>query len=104
MKILFVDTSIGGHHLSYINLLANCKEYSSIFLLPEEPVNFMYKTYVDDFDPTKRWNVKGYIKWINKVNFIAEKEKVDIVHFLYADAIYRFCGLAFSNIKKSLKL
>lgn len=100
MKIAFVDTSLDGHHLSYINCLINTDKYESLAILPKrakeldcrqiELTNFNFETK----------NIYYYKKLLDKIYFLLVDEKVNIVHFLYGDIFYRFFGFGLKKFEK----
>lgn len=100
MKVLLVDSSVSGHHKSYLQTLIDIKsniEY--ICILPEKIKGLGIKTYTYKLNDTKgRSSVISYIKWIRYISKIVKRENIDVVHFLFSDSIYRYAGMKISNI------
>lgn len=98
MKVLFIETNLKGHHISYLNSII--EPYSDgVVCLPEDSTEVeQIKKYIVSADKkNKLW----YFKWISEINKIVKEEKPDIVHFLYGDDLYRFWGINFpKNVKK----
>ena len=100
MKIMYVDIAIDGHHLSYLNELLNGNNAESIIVLPEKVKGLSCKQYT--YFPVDMRNKKigKFNCWINEIKAIAEREKPDIIHFLYGDVFYKFFGLGLSKLRK----
>lgn len=102
MKIVYVDTDISGHHISYISALVNGLDNDVVAILPEEVNDLSCKQYTyttSDWKNGKR-SFSQYRKWLDEIYSIIEIEKPDIVHFLYGDFFYRFFGLGLKKFKK----
>ena len=105
MKVLFVDTSVAGHHIPYMSCLTSSEEYESVLALPEEadiPCRQCLFTLRDGFFSSENGKRKfsAYYAWLRDIKEIADKEKPDIVHFLMGDDFYRFFGLGLNLFKK----
>ena len=97
MKIAYVDILLDGHHMSYLKTLV--KEHpDSILILPERVNELGHKQYILDSHMLYKHPLK-YIKWMLSVKRIAEKEAVDVIHFLYGDVFYRYFGFGLKLIK-----
>lgn len=105
IKILLVDAALDGHHLNYINGLAqinNCKliggfpNYSDIEFSPN-----IEKIIPLDF-VIRRDGFHGYLKWIKEIKMIIERENPDLVHFLDGDSIMKYFGLYMNSLKKPI--
>lgn len=95
-RILLVDISVTGHRLAYIDALRCTGE--CICLLPKDEIlDFPYVELKSGFD--KKRTFITYVKFINEINSVVKREKIDVVHFLCGDALYRFFGLGLSIIK-----
>ena len=100
MKILYVETQSSGHHQKYYNcLLKHFKAEKLIGVFPSGT----------NFDETIKYHLDNeshgvaiikYIKWLRAVYKIANKEKPDIIHFLYADYFYRYFGSFLKILRK----
>lgn len=99
MKIAYIDISTDGHHMTYLSALTASKDYESVLILPEK-VDIPCKQYVYTTNESKKRSLKTFLKWVNEVYGIVEKEKPDVVHFLYGDAFYRFFGAGLRKFKK----
>ena len=98
MKILFIETQLGGHHISYLDsLIANHDQ--TIVCLPQDDANIeAEKKYIVSINRNcKLW----YFSWIKEINRIIRKEQPDIVHFVYGDDLYRFWAI---NFPKKVKI
>jgi len=96
-KILYVDISLKGHRIGYLNALLSIKS-NNISLIPHESNDIIGKTIIDTSGFSTKRNLRNYIKFINQINKLIKAEKVDIVHFLCGDALYRFFGLFLKKI------
>lgn len=97
MKVLFVDTSVNGHHVPYLKAL--CEIFGdSVCFLPG-PVQELKtgKQIVEEFQYKK---LSGYLQWLRQIKKIARQEKVDAIHFLYGDIFYRFFGIGLFALRK----
>ncbi|WP_225047590.1 glycosyltransferase family 4 protein [Lacticaseibacillus kribbianus] len=96
MKILYVDTSIDGHHLPYIKALAYREKNRCSVVIPESVPEL---AGIDQF--VVRENVRslrGYLSWIESVRKIAKNGNYQIIHFVYGDVMYRFFGLGLGRL------
>lgn len=99
MRVLFVEISLKGHRVGYLKtLVENCKH--SIALLPENSDEVECKQVIMKSGFDKLQDYKSYLKWIREISELAEREKVDFIHFLCGDVLYRYWGLGLSKIKK----
>jgi len=95
VKIIFVDTAVSGHHLTYLSaLLSSVKD--AVLILPEKIETIKKKQYICSLSSKRDLCV--YWKWIHQICDIVKKEKPDIVHFLYGDDLYRYFGWGLSTI------
>lgn len=100
MKILYMDTSLNGHHLSYLKALINGNTSECVIVLPEQNDEVNCKQIIiNDIDFNTR-KLIPYLKLMKKIYKIVKNENPDIVHFLYGDIFYRFFGL---RLRKLLK-
>lgn len=92
MKILFVDTFLGGHHVTYINSVM--EPFSGAVACIPAPCDSVVcsKKIVTTINKKKKY---WYFVWIKRLKKIIGEEKPDIVHFVYGDALYRFWGIHF---------
>ncbi|NIK69237.1 glycosyltransferase family 4 protein [Paenibacillus sp. BK720] len=97
MRVLFVDNKLTGHHVSYMKKLSESQEITAFYFLPEEIIGLTGPQKIMKSDPN---SLKGYLKWIREVAEVAAEYKVDLVHFLYADALYKGFGIGLHNLKK----
>jgi len=109
MKILYVDSSVGGHHFKYMNriiqeALSLGIEVSTI--LPSEDDSYPFKNIYLKFP--KRKNIFKFIfdinRWLKKISKLVNEEKPDIIHFLYSDSFYFFGGFGLRHISKKVKI
>lgn len=99
MKVAFIDTALDGHHLSYMQSLVECVE-ESIVIVPQKTDSIVCRQYEVDcsFHMSKKFG--EYMKWIREISDILGKEKPDIIHFLYGDALFRFFGIGLGGFNK----
>lgn len=100
MKIAYVDTSVDGHHVSYLSALVESNGAESVLILPQMVEMTACRQRIFKNKEPKKRSAKAFWKWIREVSAIVEEEKPDIVHFLYADTFYRFFGLGLHLFKK----
>ena len=79
MKIMYVDTSVYGHHLIYLNNLLRMTLTESFSVLPIQEGNVVGRCYRIP-EPAIR-TFSGYRKWIKELKKIALEEHPDIIHF-----------------------
>lgn len=99
MTYLLVDTCSTGHHLTYIMSIARAcaKDSKVIILMPriedtsmiEGQENILY-TVIEN---------GKYGSLLKQVKNIVKEKKVDIVHFVYADAFMKYFGYGLSGIQ-----
>ncbi|HIT65721.1 MAG TPA: glycosyltransferase family 4 protein [Candidatus Merdisoma merdipullorum] len=99
MKIMYVDTSINGHHLLYLNHLLQAVSDDSFAVLPEltDKIQGRIRT-------AGNGSVRGfeeYGSWMKELRGIAVEEKPDIIHFLDGDSIMRHLGRGFARFRDS---
>ena len=101
MKIIYVDTAVDGHHITYLSALLNDKNNEYVLVLPEKVDGLDYKQYIcADNDGNGKRTFGTYRKWIKTIREIAKKENPDIIHFLYGDGFYRYFGFGLGSFKK----
>lgn len=100
MKIAYIDTSVDGHHLAYLSALIGSNKGESVLIVPERVDAVACKQYEYKTAEGKKRTPKVYLQWLREVHALVEKEKPDIVHFLYGDLFYRFFGLGLSLFRK----
>lgn len=93
MKVLCVDTQNSGHHPKYyISLQENIKDFDIVGMFPESYDDnkigqYALKKRKDGF------SITGYISFLYQVMSLCKCEKVEAIHFLYADYLVRYFGL-----------
>ena len=98
MRILFVDSRIDGHHISYCRALINKSldcGCNVALCTPQEIEVFDNRVHQIVFGENEK-----YYKWIMHIYNEAKRLKADIVHFLYGDHLYRYFGYELSKIGK----
>lgn len=101
MKILYVDIATDGHHLAYLSELTNDTPWTSIAALPAAlPELKDLRQY--EYSPISWSNRRliPWLKWMRELRQLAEREQVDMIHFLMADQFYRFFGLGLGFFRK----
>lgn len=100
MKVLYIDISLAGHHILYLESLMN-EFKESVCLLPDKNIK-LDADRVTCFTVDRKFS--SYFKWINKICEIVKNEHIDIVHFLYGDGLYKFFGVGLKKIKNLTKV
>ncbi len=100
MKILYIDTSLDGHHLGYLSALIRGKEENSVLIAPELVADLGCKQYVFKNKETRSRNFNKFYHFINEIYKIAYAENPDIIHFLTGDIFYRFFGWGLFKFRK----
>lgn len=104
MKILYIDTSILGHHQAYIQALAENTNYESIVLIPQKIPGICCKQFIFETINFKSKSFSDYTDCIGKIEQIASEENVNIIHFLDGDTIMRHFGLGFKKLSKKYRI
>lgn len=107
-KILYIETALSGHHKIYFLTLAqamrNCFEVRCV--LPEKINETDLPIKVLSL-PAGKKNLFSqwlcYLRWMRQIRKTVQKEKPDVVHFLYGDALYRYFGIGLRALKKEAK-
>lgn len=100
MKVLFVDTSIDGHHQTYLSgLLENCSEQAYAFIPEDEKFDCKgeYRKVIHPIDWQKK-SLRDYLKWIEGIASLAKKINPDIIHILDGDTIMRYFGMGLRKL------
>lgn len=101
MKILYIDIGTIGHHLPYVKSFANNPACDKVVILPNRIDGIDCEQIVFnqpiDLASRKFW---GYLKVIRAIKSVADQHHVDIIHFLYGDALNRFFGFGLSMFRK----
>lgn len=101
MKIMYIDSSLVGHHILYLNAIKGLPD-ETVAILPEKDEDLGIRQYNISFPDGPKRKLSSFQGWIKAVKQIVDKEKPDIVHFLMGDDFYRFFGAGlrrFSNYK-----
>lgn len=100
MKVLLIDSRIDGHHLTYMKSIMEVLQEAKFETVVCIPVTIetlsKCRLYI--------YNRENYFKWIYYIKKLIEKEKPDIVHFLYGDDLYPFFGAGLRMLKKYSKI
>ena len=100
MKIIYIDTAIDGHHLTYLSALIKGADNDHVLILPEKVESRGVKQYVcTDKDSSEQRTFQSYCNWMKQIKAIVKKEKPDVVHFLYGDVFYRYFGYGLGALK-----
>lgn len=95
MKIMYVDASTDGHHLTYLNYLLQTASEESFAVLPKdaEQVNGRVRK-------VSTGSIRGfreYGNWMKELRAIAAEEQPDLIHFLDGDSMMRNLGRGLSR-------
>lgn len=99
MKIMYVDISIYGHHLIYLNGLLQAVSSESFSVLPEHEGQVIGRCRNISAPAIRTFS--GYRKWMKELKKIAAEEHPDIIHFLDGDTIMRYFGWGLSGFAPS---
>ncbi len=99
MKIMYVDASIDGHHLTYVNCLLKAAPEGSFAVLPEGEGEVKGRNIRLPFQSIR--SRKDYHAWLRQLYLIAREEKPDIVHFLDGDTMMRHFGFELDKFGNS---
>lgn len=97
MKVLFVDNKLTGHHVAYAKKLSTSQLITPLFSLPQKCTILDGDQTVIKSNPDSLW---GYIRWLQEIRKVAKGNKVDVIHFLYADVLYKGFGIGLRKLKK----
>lgn len=96
---MYVDTSVGGHHLIYVNHLLQIAPEESFAVLPEGDETAEGRVVKLPIKGIRR--PMDYQKWMKALHRIAKKERPDIVHFLDGDTMMRYFGLGLHGFESA---
>ena len=99
MKIMYVDASTGGHHLTYLNYLLQAVSGDSFAVLPKDTDRVKGKTRKVQTESIRSFQEYG--RWMKELRKIAAEEQPDIIHFLDGDTMMRHFGRGFARFKDS---
>lgn len=101
MKILYVEIGTTGHHFPYLKSFVINEMVEKLVILPKpiEALKVEQIIFNGKLDIATR-KLFGYIKLLKAIKRVAKENQVDLIHFLYGDALYRFFGLGLSILKK----
>lgn len=92
-KILLVDTSIEGHHPTYLQSLIHAAGNRVIVCAPDGGEGLFPSIERYYSIPKAGKSLKRYLSLLVLLRRIVKQEKPDVLHFVYGDAFYRFGGL-----------
>ena len=92
-KILMVDTSLDGHHQTYLQSLIHAAGSRVIVCAPDGGERLFPSIERYYLIPKAGKSLKQYLTMLASLRRIVKREKPDALHFVYVDAFYRFGGL-----------
>ena len=92
-KILLVDTSLEGHHQTYLQSLIHAAGARVIVCAPDGGEGLFPSIERYYSIPETGKSLKQYLTMLVSLRRIVKQEKPDVLHFVYGDAFYRFGGL-----------
>ena len=98
MRVLLIDNVTTGHHISYAKALGDTNEYTSIYFFPNQCKELDEKKII--IMKNQPNSFINYIMWIKEILCVAKLEKIDIIHFLYGDILYKFWGIGLEILSK----
>ena len=99
MKIMYVDASVDGHHLIYLNYLLQTVSGESFAVLPKDTGSVRGRVRIAGTGSIRGF--KEYGGWMKELRKIAAEEKPDIIHFLDGDTMMRNFGRGFKKFGNS---
>lgn len=106
MKILLIETSVAGHHKSYLQTLArHFSQTEEVHVVIPERIDELNADNIKIHLVTNGLKSKiGYIQWMCSIYTIVDEISPDIVHFLYGDGLYRFGGIGLGWLKRKTRV
>jgi len=105
MNVLYVEFNFHGHRLKYINAFNRLegKGYNLYYLVPAEGASFPpERTIAMNSGFNKKRSLKSYFAFVGEIKRAVKKYKIDVVHILDGDFLYRYFGLALKGIRAEL--
>ena len=99
MKIMYVDASTDGHHLTYLNYLLQAVPGDSFAVLPQDTDKVKGRARKISAAGTRSFQEYG--NWMKELRGIAEEERPDIIHFLDGDSMMRHFGRGLARFKNA---
>ena len=99
MKIMYVDASMDGHHLTYLNYLLKKAPDGSFAALPSCTDRAEGRVRVTGIESIRGFHEYG--AWMKALRRIAREEKPDLIHFLDGDTMMRHLGRGLSRFGES---
>lgn len=99
MKIMYVDISTDGHHLTYLNYLLQAVSDDSVAVIPKDMDKVKGRVRKISADSIRGFGKYG--NWIKELRRIQKEERPDIIHFLDGDTMMRNFGRGLSCFKNS---
>ena len=99
MKIIYVDASTDGHHLTYLNYLLQAVPGDSFAVLPQDTDKVKGRARKISAAGTRSFQEYG--NWMKELRGIAEEERPDIIHFLDGDSMMRHFGRGLARFKNA---
>ncbi len=99
MKIMYVDASTDGHHLTYLNYLLQAASQDSFAVLPKDTDKVAGRAR-----KVSAASIRGfqeYGSWMKELRRIASEEHPDIIHFLDGDTMMRNMGRGLARFRNS---
>ncbi len=103
MRILLVEAALSGHRKTYHKKLIETIGIENTFLItPEEEPDVKCEQVIDGNIDLRPRTIRDYLRWLKFIKHTADDYRVDAIHFLDGDLLYRFCGYKL-NILKNYK-
>ncbi len=102
MKILFVDTSVSGHHFSYMRALSQIEGIQCHYMLPTE-CNIAGTIHIRPLKAAGS-NIFIYVRWLLEIRKVARMEKITTIHILNGDLLCHYYGFFLGMLKKEFKV
>lgn len=103
MKVMFVNMSLDGHHLDYINALCRIDGIDPVVVLDKKTDKISARQIAIEDCVFGSMKLNEHLKWIRRVEKVVKTEKPDVIHFVWGDSFYRFFGLGFWKLCKKYK-
>lgn len=100
MKILYILVESSGHHVPYLKALLN-RINDNVCVVPSEIKDIDAKQYIVAYDLKQgNYDLVSHIKYMKKIAQIAQKERINIIHFTFGDILYKSFSIGMGLLKQ----
>ncbi len=97
MRILYVDISLNGHRIGYIKAFQKL-DNDAFCLIPKKTPEIKMHQFEIQSEFKKKRSFNSYRAFIFEIASLVEEHKIDTVHILCGDALYRYFGIHLDKI------